>query len=309
MWTEANLIPLPAPSENAWESIGPWETLPRLGVRLGSGRGKLAVAATSPEVADELARPEVVALLARAPEVRARTRFADPNAWDLETNDSIRFVIWHQWVALSAVATTREDPEAAARTLASLLSLSTNCANAARTTSDYLGCARLAERSLELMLHVAESPEGKGNREVIQALSKALATTPPLSAKNALMGQYVLVHGQVTSLLEDNKWGAPLRTDLRATFAELDEAFLVDPPEDRCATLGALRNRSSFRQAFGYNPVVPQNLVRHEMCAAMIAKGSKRTELGPLRALPTARHRLPSSKRIMRPSEVRPTLQ
>ena len=37
-------------------------------------------------------------------------------------------------------------------------------------------------------------------------------------------------------------------------------------------------------------PVVPQNVVRREMRAATIAKVTKRTELGPLRALPTARH-------------------
>jgi hypothetical protein len=67
------------------------------------------------------------------------------------------------------------------------------------------------------------------------------------------MGQYVWVHGQITSLLEDNKWSAPLQTDLRATFAELDEAFLMDRPEDRCAMFVALRNRSMLRQAFGYN--------------------------------------------------------
>jgi hypothetical protein len=253
MWTEADLIPLPEPSENAWESIGAWETLPRLGIKLGSRRGDLATAATSPEVAAELARPEVLALLGRAPAVLTRTRFADVNAWDLETHDSICFVIWHQWVALSAAAIMTDEPQAAARTLGSLFSLSTSCANAARTTYDYRICARLAERSLELMLDVAESFEGKGNGQVTQTLSKALRATPPLSAKNALTGQYVWVHGQITSLLEDNKWSAPLQTDLRATFAELDESFLLDPPEDRCATLGALRNRSSFRQAFGYN--------------------------------------------------------
>jgi hypothetical protein len=253
MWTEADLIPLPEPSENAWESIGAWETLPRLGIKLGSRRGDLAIAATSPEVAAELARPEVVALLGRAPEVLTRTRFADPNAWDLETRDSIRFLIWHQWVALSAAAIMTEEPEAAARTVGSLFSLSTSCANAARTTHDYRICAQLAERSLELMLDVSESFEGEDNGEATQTLSEALRATPPLSAKNAFMGQYVWVHGQITSLLEDNKWSAPLMTDLRATFAELDEAFLLDPPEDRCALLGGLRNRSTFRQAFGYN--------------------------------------------------------
>jgi hypothetical protein len=253
MWTEADLIPLPEPSENAWESISAWKTLPRLGTELGSERDELAVAATNPEVAAELARPEVVALLERAPGVLARTRFADPNAWDLETHDSLRFVIWHQWVALSAAVTLREAPEAAAQTVGSLFSLSTSCANAARTTHDYRICARLAQRSLELMLDVAESPEGKGNGEVTQTLSKALRATPPLSSKNALMGQYLVVHRRITSLLEDNKWSAPLQTDLRATFAELDEAFLMDRPEDRCAMLGALRNRSMLRQAFGYN--------------------------------------------------------
>jgi hypothetical protein len=36
-------------------------------------------------------------------------------------------------------------------------------------------------------------------------------------------------------------------------------------------------------------PVVPQNLVRREIRAAMIAKVTQRTELGPLRALPTVR--------------------
>jgi hypothetical protein len=34
--------------------------------------------------------------------------------------------------------------------------------------------------------------------------------------------------------------------------------------------------------------VVPQNVVRGELLAAMLAKATKRTELGPLRALPTA---------------------
>jgi hypothetical protein len=253
MWTEANLIPLPESSENAWERIGPWKTLPRLGVEVGSGRGKLMIAAMSPEIADELARPEVVALLARAPEVLACPRFIDPNAWNLEANDSIRLVIWSRWVALSAVVTAKEDPEAAARTLASLFSLSTGCANASRTTFDYLICAGLAERSLELMLDVAALPQGEGNGQVTRALSEALAATPPLSDENALTGQYVMTHGQITSLLEDNKWSAALQTDLHATFAKLDGAFLVDPPEDRCTMLGAWRNPSFLRYVFGYN--------------------------------------------------------
>lgn len=106
-----------------------------------------------------------------------------------------------------------------------------------------------------VLLDLAESPEGKGNSEATQTLARALRATPPLSAKNALMGQYLLVHQQITSLLKDNKWGAPLQTDLRATFAELDEAFLAHTPEECCATFGALRNRSSLRQAFGYNRI------------------------------------------------------
>lgn len=256
MWTEADLIPLPEPSENAWESIGAWKTLPRLEreLALESERGDFWAVATSPEVAGELARPEVIALLARVPDVLKRTRFADPNAWDFETRDPIRFVIWHRWVALSAAATMGEEPEATARTIASLFSLSTDCANAARTTYDYQICARLVERSIEPMLDVAESFEGKTG-EVTRALSEALRATPPLSSKNALIGQYVWVRGQITSTLQDHKWSAPLMTDLRSTFAELDESFLLDTTEDRCAVLGALRKRSPFRQMFGYNPL------------------------------------------------------
>ena len=112
---------------------------------MGSGRGKLMIAAMSPEIADELARPEVVALLARAPEVLACPRFIDPNAWDLETHDSIRLVVWSRWVALPAVVTAKEDPEAAARTLASLFPLSTGCASASRLTFDYLPSAASAD--------------------------------------------------------------------------------------------------------------------------------------------------------------------
>ncbi len=252
MWTDADLIPLPEPSKNAWESIGSLETLPRLGIELDCRRGDLAVAATSSEVAAGLARPEVLALLERAPQVLGRTQLADPNALDLETHDLIRFVVWHRWIALSAAAIMREEPEAAAQTLASLFSLSIDCANAARATSDYRICARLAERTLELMLDFSESPEGDSNVEVDEVLAAVLRTTPSLSTKNALMGQHVSVHGHITSMLQDNKWSAPLLTDLRATFAELDEGFLVDP-EDRCTRWRALRKRSSFRQAFGYN--------------------------------------------------------
>ena len=255
MWTEADLIPLPEPSENAWESIGAWKTLPRLGreLALDLERGDFWAVATSPGVAAELARPEVVALLAQVPDALARTRFADPHAWDLKTRDPIRLPIWHRWVVLSAAANMSEEPEATARTIASLFALSTDCANAARTTYDYQICARLVERSIELMLDVADSFEGKGTGEVTRALSEALRATPPLSSKNALMGQYVWVHGQITSTLQDHKWSAPLMTDLWSTFAELDESFLLDTTEDRCAVLGALRKRSSFGQLFGYN--------------------------------------------------------
>ena len=46
-----------------------------------------------------------------------------------------------------------------------------------------------------------------------------------------------------------------------------------------------------FAQGFCLEqPVVPQKVVRREMLAAMIARVTKRTELGPLRALPAARH-------------------
>ena len=67
--------------------------------------------------------------------------------------------------------------------------------------------------------------------------------------------------------------------------------------------------RDYLARLFGYGAVVPQNVVRLEMSAAMITKVTKRTELGPFRALPTARHarvalRHPPEPRAVRAAHV-----
>lgn len=43
-------------------------------------------------------------------------------------------------------------------------------------------------------------------------------------------------------------------------------------------------------QGASETPVVLQNVVRREVLAAILARMTHRTELGPLRTLPTARH-------------------
>lgn len=249
MWTEADLIALPDVTDNAWVTIGPSGSLPWI-----ETKGK-DLAPTGPYVAAELARPEVVELLQRAPTVLASSKYVDPNAWDLDKRDSLRLSLWHWWIAMDAAATAHEQPEGAGRRLASLFSLSVNCANEARTVNDYRLCIELARRDLELMRDLVESTEGDESH-VADTLIAALRETPLLSDENAIKGQYVEVYGQMTSMIDDQewmtRWGARLGTDLRATFTALDESFL-GPSEDRCARFRALRERSTFRQAFGYN--------------------------------------------------------
>jgi len=249
MWTEADLIALPDATDNAWVTIGPSDSLPWM-----ETKGK-DLAPTGPYVAAQLARPEVVELLQGAPTVLASGKYADPNAWDLDKRDSLRLSLWHWWIAMDVAAAAHDQPEAVGRRLASLFSLSVNCANEARTVDDYRLCVELARRDLELMRDLVESTAGDESR-VADTLIAALRETPPLSDENAIKGQYVEVYRLMTFCIDGQGWmvrvGSRLGMDLRATFTALDESFL-GTSEDRCARLGEWRERNAFRRAFGYN--------------------------------------------------------
>lgn len=153
-WTARDLSPIPDEEDNAWHAImGPtappdWDRW-LLDDRERISPNDLAAAK------EDLAQPEVVALLAHIPAVLERSELAVPDDGE-SCAKAMQLRTWRYWLALSLSSEIERAPVEAVRTLTQTLPMWISCANSARGVVVYMICAEHVRRDLALMLGALE---------------------------------------------------------------------------------------------------------------------------------------------------------
>lgn len=171
---------------------------------------------------------------------------------DSDKSDALRFQEWHRPLARSAEVTLQDDPAAAAPMLAELFTTSVGCANSARSLTMYQLYVSFAEKDLDLITSALKSLRDRFDSDAEYLLADTLRDTPPLSVKNAMVGEYLASFNFLDSTLQDLGWKLLIITDLTATVSQLDDAFRSESAEDACAKLEGI-NPSPLGSLFTYN--------------------------------------------------------
>ncbi|MEM8605866.1 MAG: hypothetical protein AAGF92_02075 [Myxococcota bacterium] len=228
-WAEADLAPMPPEHENAWVPLLNGVAIPDAGDRPLLDASQRIPADQTQTAKRELARPDVVALLASVPDVLRRRSFAAPR--DDPSRRVLELVDWRYWLALSVSQRMAEEPELPADVLSQTITMWVECANRATDTVLYFACATRAERDLILLEqsldYLGNNPE---RRAAIEAAAEESAT---LSPENVLRASYLESYEFLAQAISE----LHLFVDKQRTIATFNELVDHTTQNTRCNNL------------------------------------------------------------------------
>jgi hypothetical protein len=242
-WTARDLTPIPDEEDNAWHAItGPAEPL---AVERWLLDERERISPSDLQAAKEdLAQPEIVALLAHMPEVLERSELAVPDD-EASRAKSLQLHTWRYWLALSLSSEIEREPVEAVRTLTQTLPMWINCANGARGGVVYMICAKHVRRDLALMLSALEHlPRGENETRVV--IEAAVREAPTLTTENIIRASYIESYGLLAALTERHHvW-----VDKRATVGRFNRLLSPSPSKTFC---DARRETDIYKVLYTYN--------------------------------------------------------
>lgn len=242
-WTTRDLTPIPDEEDNAWYAItGPAEPL-AVDRWLLDDRERISPSDLQ-AAKEDLAQPEVVALLAHILEVLERSELAIPDD-EASRAKSLQLHTWRYWVALSLSSEIEREPVETARTLTQTLPMWINCANSARGVVVYLICAKHVRRDLTLMLGALEYLP-RGDDETLGAIEAAVREAPPLATENIMRASYIESYDLLSALTERHVVGV----DKRATVGRFNRLLSAGPSKTFCS---APRETNIYKALYTYN--------------------------------------------------------
>ena len=242
-WAARDLTPIPDEGDNAWYAItGSLEPLD-YDRWLLDDRERISPSDLQ-AAKEDLAQPEVVALLPQIPEVLERKELAVPDD-EASRAKLLQLFTWRYWLALSLSSEIKDDPSEVARTLTQTLPMWLNCANNAREILVYMVCAKNVRRDLTLMLGALEylPREEDETRGLIEA---AVREAPTLATENTMRASYIESYGLLSALTERHH----LWVDKRATVGKFNQLLSPGPSKTFCS---APRETNIYKALYTYN--------------------------------------------------------